>query len=79
MPPDDWSQMDLTPRSTYFVSVHSESAYGAGLYIVPSDSKAPLLLERLAKEGQRKELERLDNAKCLCLDELKEERDLHKR
>ena len=49
------------------------------MYIVPSDIKAPLLLERLAKEGQRKELERLDNAKCLCLDELKEERDLHKR
>ena len=66
-------------NTLYFVSVHSESDYGAGLYIVPSDSKAPLLLERLAKEGQRKELERLDNAKCLCLDELKEERDLHKR
>ena len=49
------------------------------MYIVPSDSKAPLRLERLAKEGQRKELERLDNAKCLCLDELKEERDFHKR
>ena len=52
---------------TYFVSVHSENESGAGLYIVPSDSEAPLRLEALAKEGQRRELERLDNAKCLCL------------
>ena len=36
---------------------------GSGLYIVPSDSEAPLLLERLAKEGQRREVERLENAK----------------
>ena len=47
----------------YFASVQSESGDGAGfLYIVPSDTEAPLLLERLAKEGQKREVERLENS-----------------
>ena len=41
------------------VSVHSESNDGSGLYIVPCNTEAPLILERLAREGQRKEEERL--------------------
>ena len=39
-------------------AVHSESSVGGGgLYILPSDSHAPLLLERLAMERQRLQVE----------------------
>ena len=39
-------------------AVHSESSVGGGgLYILPSDSHAPYLLERLAMERQRLQVE----------------------
>ena len=56
-------KMQVFWNMQYFASVQSESEEGAGLYIVPSDTEAPRLLERLAKEGQKRDVERLENAK----------------